>query len=462
MGKMRHIVVIDDESDMLETCARVINRMGYDCTTFDDGCEALEEICKIQPDLIITDIRMPRCDGFEVLEKAKVCVPQARVVVITGYATVDSAVQAMKEGAYDYLSKPFPIEQLQLTINKALQHIALTEENLLLRAQLQEGLNTDNIIGARGGLQGIFATIGKISNSDASILILGESGTGKEVIARAIHKNSRRSTGPFIPVDCASLPENLLESELFGHERGSFTGANTTKQGLLELAHGGTLFLDELGELTLAMQAKLLRTLEERAIRRVGGNRLINVDIRIVAATNRDLEEAVRRKEFREDLYYRINVITLKLPLLRERQQDIPLLVNHFCKKFAQDMNKKVVGFTPEAMKVMGEYSWPGNIRELRNVVERAISLADSELVEVCDLPQKVINGQKEILPEQEDLGSLPFHAAKDIWLKRFEIKYLEELLNKHNGNITQAAKSAGIDRKTIHRLINKYDLPPG
>ncbi|HHY28132.1 MAG TPA: sigma-54-dependent Fis family transcriptional regulator [Desulfitobacterium dehalogenans] len=459
MGEDRHIVVIDDEPDMLETCARVIHRMGYKCTTYEDSCEALEEIHKLQPDLIITDIKMPKCDGFEVLEKAKVCVPKARVIVITGYASVDSAVQAMKEGAYDYLSKPFPIEQLQLTINKALQHIALTEENQLLRAQLQEGLNTDNIIGARGGLQDVFATIGKISNSDASILILGESGTGKEVIARAIHKNSRRSTGPFIPVDCASLPENLLESELFGYERGAFTGANNTKQGLLEMAHGGTLFLDELGELTLAMQAKLLRTLEERAIRRVGGNRLINIDIRVLAATNRDLEKAVRTKEFREDLYYRINVITLKLPILHERQQDIPLLVNHFCKKYSQDMDKKVGGFTPEAMKVMKSYSWPGNIRELRNVVERAISLSESEMVGITDLPEKVIAEQKKILPEQENLGGLSFHEAKDLWLKKFEVKYMNELLDNHNGNITQAAKSAGIDRKTIHRLMNKYDL---
>lgn len=459
MNKKRSVVVIDDEPDMLETCARVISKMGYNCITFEDSCAAIENIGQIQPHLVITDIRMPKCDGFQVLEQVQEYAPGAMVIVITGYASVDSAVQAMKRGAVDYLSKPFPLDQLQITVKKAFQQLALKEENRLLRTQLQEAVNTENIIGAHGGLEPIFKIIGKMAQSDASTLIIGESGTGKEVIARAIHSNSRRSTGPFIPVDCASLPETLLESELFGYEKGAFTGANTMKPGLLEMADGGTLFLDELGEMSLAVQSKLLRTLEEQSFRRVGGNRLIKINTRILAATNRDLEKAVRNREFRKDLFYRINVITLKIPPLRQRQQDIPLLINHFCKKFSEKIGKKVLGFTQEALQLMIKYPWPGNVRELRNVVERAVSLCETKMVDIKDLPGEVVNPHHHLLQQQEVPLSLPFHEAKKMYLKRFETKYLQELLQRNNGNITKAAQEAGVDRKTIHRLLKKYNL---
>ncbi|MEW6622160.1 MAG: sigma-54 dependent transcriptional regulator [Bacillota bacterium] len=453
----RTIMVVDDEADMLETCSRVIKRMGYNCITYDDSSHALDDICKWQPDLIITDLKMPEYDGFAVLDKARQFAPKALVIIVTGYASVDSAVRAMKEGAYDYLPKPFSIDQLQITINKALQQIVLREENYLLRLQLQEAVHTENIIGVHGGLQSIFATIGKMAKTDASTLILGESGTGKELIARSIHNNSKYASGPFIPVDCASLPENLLESELFGHEKGAFTGAHTAKEGLIELANGGTLFLDEIGELSLPLQAKLLRVLEERAFRRVGGTKLISVNIRVIAATNRDIEKAVACKEFREDLFYRINVITLKIPSLRERGQDIPLLLQHFCHKFAAAIGKDVKGFSPAAVKLLENYHWPGNIRELRNVVERAVSLCDSNVIKPDDLPSNLTQ------TPNHDLGEisvhLPFHEAKALWLKEFEVKYLEELLAIHNGNITKAAQKAGIDRKTIHRLVKKYNL---
>lgn len=457
MEKQKTIMIIDDELDMLETCSRVIEKMGYQSVSFSGGREAIEEMEKIQPDVIITDLKMPEVDGFQVLEAAKTLSSDTSVIVITGYASIDTAVRAMQGGARDYLAKPFTVDELQIVIKKALQERALREENRLLRMQIQEPLHIENIIGANGGLQEIFRTIGKLRNSEAAVLIKGESGTGKELIARSVHKNSNRSLGPFIPVDCASLPDNLLESELFGHEKGAFTGAHVTKKGLMELADEGTLFLDEIGEMSPVLQAKLLRALEEQSFRRVGGTQLIKVDFRLLSATNRDLEEAIKEKLFRDDLYYRINVINLKLPPLRERQQDIPLLVYYFSRKFAEGAKKETKGVTPETMKILQEYCWPGNVRELRNVMERAISLCEGELIVPEDLPTRLLEaGEGELNQISADM---PFHEAKENWIKHFEVKYLEDLLKKHEGNITQAAITAGVDRKTIHRLLNKHGL---
>lgn len=457
MNKPNTVMIIDDELDMLDTCSRIIKRMGHECRTYNEGCQAINEMEQVQPDLIITDLKMPGLDGFTVLSKARELMPDTGVIVITGYASVDTAVKAMKEGARDYLAKPFSIEEFQITVAKALEERALREENRLLRMQIQEPLHTENIIGVNGGLQEIFRTIGKLGNSEAAILILGESGTGKELIARSVHNNSRRRLGPFIPVDCASLPDNLLESELFGHEKGAFTGAHTTKKGLMEMADGGTLFLDEIGEMSPVLQSKLLRALEERAFRRVGGTQLVEVDFRLVAATNRNLEAAIAEKEFREDLYYRINVITLKLPPLRERRQDIPLMVRHFCQKFAQSADKKISGISTEAMAALESYSWPGNVRELRNVMERAVSLCETEMIRPEDLTPQILEPNKNCL-QNMPLG-LPFHEAKGIWIKHFEMEYLQALLRRNNGNISQAAREAGVDRKTIHRLLNKHGL---
>lgn len=457
MQKPKTVMIIDDELDMLDTCSRVIKRMGHECRTYDEGAKAINDMEQVQPDLIITDLKMPGCDGFQVLAKAKELLPDTGVIVITGYASVDTAVKAMKEGARDYLAKPFSVEELQITVGKALEEQALREENRLLRIQIQEPLHTENIIGVNGGLQSIFQTIGKLGNSEAAVLIIGESGTGKELIARSVHNNSRRRLGPFIPVDCASLPDNLLESELFGHEKGAFTGAHTTKKGLMEMADGGTLFLDEIGEMSPVLQSKLLRALEERSFRRVGGTQLIEVDFRLVAATNRNLEEAIIEKTFREDLYYRINVITLKLPPLRERRQDISLLVRHFCQKFAQKSDKRIAGVTPEAMEALENYSWPGNVRELRNVIERAVSLCETEMIRPEDLTTNILSPNKKSAPKIA--LELPFHEAKAQWVKQFEVEYLEAMLNKYRGNISQAAKEAGIDRKTIHRLLKKHGL---
>ncbi|MFA5535711.1 MAG: sigma-54 dependent transcriptional regulator [Bacillota bacterium] len=457
MEEPRVVMLVDDELDMLETCSRVVKKMGYKPVNFNEGAKAVAEMEKIQPDLIITDLKMPEVDGFQVLKVAKELFPDTCVIVITGYASIDTAVRAMKGGARDYLAKPFSVDELQIVIEKALREKALREENRLLRMQIQEPLHTENIIGANGGLQEIFRTIGKLGGSEAAVLIKGESGTGKELIARSVHKNSNRSLGPFIPVDCASLPDNLLESELFGHEKGAFTGAHMTKKGLMELADKGTLFLDEIGEMSPILQAKLLRALEERSFRRVGGNQLIKVDFRLVSATNRDLEEAIQHKEFRDDLYYRINVINLKLPPLRERQQDIPLLVYFFSRKFAETAQKKISGVSAETMEILQSYNWPGNVRELKNVIERAISLCEGETILPEDLPPNLLKNNED--RSNQMLFDLPFHVAKQNWVKDFEIKYIENLLEKHDGNVTQAAITAEIDRKTIHRLLNKYNL---
>lgn len=455
--RKHRILVIDDEPDMLVTCSRILHHLGYECATVSDGAAARQAMAAIQPDVILTDLVMPGQDGYAILKEAQEVVPGALVIIITGYATVESAVKAIKEGAFDYLPKPFSAEQLDITVKRALQQLDLKEENQILRSQLEERFNFDNIIGANGGLQKVVDTIRKVATSDASILILGESGTGKELVARSIHANSQRRHGPFVAVDCASLPENLLESELFGHEKGAFTGAHSSKEGLMELADGGTLFLDEIGEMSLPLQAKLLRALEQQSFRRVGGTKEISVNVRLLSATNRNLEDAIARHEFREDLYYRINVIALRLPPLRERVQDIPLLARYFLDKFATRMGKAVKTISPRTMEFLQRYPWPGNVRELRNVMERAIALCESRVIMPGDLPDKLVKKQSSLASVPDT--NLPFHRAKEQWIEAFEVKYLQELLQRHQGNITAAAQEADVDRKTIHRLLKKHRL---
>ncbi|GFN22845.1 sigma-54-dependent transcriptional regulator [Thermanaeromonas sp. C210] len=458
MTGKRRILVIDDEIDMLETCQRLLERMGYECTTLRDSTRSAEAIAEVQPDIVLTDLVMPQLDGLEVLRITQDILPDALVIIITGYATVESAVKAMKDGAFDYLPKPFSAEQLEVTLKRAVERLALREENQILRSQLEERYNFANLIGANGGLQQVVEILRKASDCDANVLILGESGTGKELVARSIHANSKRRQGPFIAVNCASLPDELLESELFGHEKGAFTGAHASKEGLMELAHKGTLFLDEIGELSWSLQAKLLRALEERAFRRVGGTKEIKVDVRVLAATNRNLEEAVERREFREDLYYRLNVITITLPPLRERRQDIRLLANHFLQHFSRQMGKPVKGISPKALELLQQYSWPGNVRELRNAIERAVALCDSKVIMPEDLPEKL--QKKEDVFYTSPRVDLPFHKAKAQWIETFEVRYLLELLKKNGGNISQAAREAGVNRKTIHRLLKKHKIP--
>ncbi len=457
------ILIVDDEPDMVDNIARILGRAGHDCLTAVDGARALALLETDRPDLVVTDLKMPGIDGMEILRRAHAADADLPVIVVTAFATIESAVAAVKEGAFDYLPKNFSVEQLQLAVERALRHRGLATENRNLRAQLHQTLGFENIIGRSPAMARVFELVRKAARSEANILVLGESGTGKELIARAVHANSPRAAHPFVPVDCASLPEPLLESELFGHEKGAFTGAIRGKPGLMEVARGGTLFLDEIGELPLALQSKLLRALQEREIRRVGGTSQVPVDVRVVSATNRNLREAVAKGTFREELYYRVNVIAIQLPPLRDRAGDVELLAQAFVKKYGQG---RVTSIDDGAMKALAEYAWPGNVRELQNVVERACALADGAAVRRADLPEYLLAGQTATAagagpgaPPVSVATGLPLQEAREHWMRSLEVAYLRDLLERHGGNISAAAKSAGIDRKTFHRLVSKYGI---
>ncbi|MGH7306017.1 MAG: sigma-54-dependent transcriptional regulator [Candidatus Rokuibacteriota bacterium] len=461
---MRRVLVVDDEPDMVENCARILKRAGYECLTATDSHRALALVESERPDLLLTDLKMPGMDGMELLRRAREVDPALPVVVITAFATIESAVAAIKDGAVDYLPKNFSIDQLRVTVERGLRQRELQRENQNLREQLQGTLGFENLIGHSPAMAKVFELVRKAARSEANILVVGESGTGKELIARAVHANSPRATQAFVPVDCASLPEPLLESELFGHEKGAFTGAVKTKRGLLEVADRGTLFLDEIGELPLTLQAKLLRALQERQLRHVGGTAQIDVDVRVVSATNRDLREAVTKGQFREELYYRVNVIAIPLPPLRERAGDLKLLAHAFLKRYG---GERVTGLDDAAFQALEAYAWPGNVRELQNVIERACALADGDRITRGDLPDYLLEGSsvrgpaagaslEAVAPRGSDS---PLKDAKKRWMDVLEAAYLRDLLERHAGNVSAAAKTAGIDRKTFHRLINKYQI---
>ena len=454
------ILIVDDEPDMVENCQRILSRAGHRCLTVTDSREALKLLESERPDLLLTDLRMPGVDGMELLKSARQVDPQMPVIILTAFATIESAVLAVKAGAFDYLAKPFSADQLALSVERALTQRRLALENLRLREQLQTTYGFENIVGRSPAMAQVFELVRKVARSEANILVVGESGTGKELIARAIHANSPRATEAFVPVDCASLPEPLLESELFGHEKGAFTGAVKTKPGLVEVAHRGTLFLDEIAELPVGLQVKLLRALQEQEIRRVGGTRQITVDVRLVSATNRDLRELVAKGQFREELYYRVNVIAIPLPPLRERKGDVALLAHTFLKKYGRGREQPLRGFETEALQILEAYPWPGNVRELQNVVERACALAEGETITARDLPDH-LRAPRPTAGGEPAVGSLPLKDAKEEWMRRLEASYLRELLERHRGNISQAARDAGVDRKTLHRLIKKHKLSP-
>jgi DNA-binding NtrC family response regulator len=459
------VLIVDDEPDMVENCVRVLERGEYRCFATSDPRRALELLETERPDLLLTDLKMPEVDGMELLRRAHELDVALPVIMITAFATIESAVAAIREGAFDYLPKNFSVEQLRVSVERALRHRGLQIENRNLRGQLQQTLGFENIIGASPAIREVFELVKKAARSEANILVVGESGTGKELIARAIHANSPRAGQGFVPVDCASLPEQLLESELFGHEKGAFTGAAARKPGLMEVAHRGTLFLDEIGELAPGLQVKLLRALQERQVRRVGGTSFVDVDVRLVSATNRDLRDAGATRQFREELYYRVNVIAITLPPLRERAGDVKLLAHAFLKRYGQS---RITGFDEETMHALETYAWPGNVRELQNVIERACALADAPVLTRRDLPEHVLvpattsAGGAGVAVPAEALGAgrdLPLKDAKERWLQVLETAYLRDVLDRHAGNISAAAKAAGIDRKTFHRLINKHQL---
>ena len=458
-----HVVIVDDEPDMVETCTRLLRRAGCECAGFTEPERALEAVESTRPDVLLTDLKMPGMDGLALMRRAHEIDPALPVIVITAFATIESAVAAVKEGAFDYLPKNFSVDQLTVAVDRAIKTRTLQVENRNLREQLQTTFGLDRLLGRSPAMASVFELVKKAARAEANILVLGESGTGKELVARAIHANSPRASQPFVPVDCASLPENLLESELFGHEKGAFTGAIRSKPGLVELAHRGTLFLDEIGELPLGLQSKLLRALQERQIRRVGGTGEVAVDVRVVSATNRNLREGIAKGEFREELYYRVNVIAIELPPLRARAGDIELLARAFLKRYGL---ARVTAFDPEALAALEEYPWPGNVRELQNVVERACALADTATVTLRDLPDYVLHpGAGPVAATTAagtapvSTGGLPLHEAREQWMRTFEGAYLRDLLEAHGGNISAAAKTAGIDRKTFHRLVSKYQI---
>ncbi len=459
------VLLVDDEELLVKSCSRLLEHDGYTVLTAHRGGEALELLRRHRPDIVMTDLRLPDIGGMELLREAKRQDPQTLVIMITGFATVDSSIEAIREGAYDYIPKPFTATQLQILIGRAANQVRLARDNERLRGELRERYSLENVIGVSAAMQRVFSLVLRVASTDASVFIRGESGTGKEVIARAIHQNSPRAEQAFVAVNCAAFPENLLESELFGHEKGAFTGATVQKRGLMEIASGGTFFLDEICEMDLELQAKLLRVLQERKIRRVGGESEIPIDIRVIAATNRDPEEAVAEGTLRQDLYFRLNVVPVTIPPLRERREDIALLAQHFLRRFAEKYDRDAesqLRLSAEALRVLSAHSWPGNVRELQNLMERIASLAiPGQEVTAEDLPDEfpiTAGGGASGPPGVVDIEQ-PFHEAKEEAIEAFERAYLEALLVRYDGNISEAARQAGIDRKTIHRMLKKYDL---
>jgi DNA-binding NtrC family response regulator len=444
MRKKPRILVVDDEWAMQEALRDWLKEDGYEVGLASSGEEAMVQAKQKNWEVILLDLKMPGMDGLEALKRLKEVNPEAEILMMTAYATVDTAVQAMKEGAFDYLVKPFDPDEVEMQIKKIIQHKDLVLENLLLRKTLEEKFHYDEIIGKSDAMQEIFGMISRVAPTDSTVLITGESGTGKELIAQAIHANSQRSYMPFIAISCGALPDTLLESELFGYEKGAFTGATHAKRGRFEMADGGTLFLDEIGDITLKTQVGLLRVLEQKEISRLGSEQTTKVDVRILAATNRDLKQAIQEKRFREDLYYRLNVISIHIPPLIERTEDIPLLVETFIRKCCAEMNKEEKKVAPSALKLLMEYDWPGNVRELENVIERAL----------------VIGQAREILPDDLPFSRRPLRPTElPKSLKLMEKIHIERILKENDWNISKAARELEIDRQTLYNKMQKYEI---
>ncbi len=447
------ILIVDDEEGLRRLLVRVLTKEGYRAEAVASGPEALRRIAGESFDLVITDIQMPGMTGLELLAELKSFDPALPVVVITAYGTVESAVQALRAGAYDYLTKPFESDEIKLTVAKAFERERLLAENLYLQQELRERYPFSGIVGGSQAMQRVFEVVNSVATSNANVLITGESGTGKELIARSIHQHSNRRDNPFIVLNCAALSEGVLESELFGHEKGAFTGALAAKKGRFELAHQGTLFIDEVGEMSLAAQVKLLRVIQEHEFERVGGTRTIHSDVRLVAATNKDLAEEVRRGRFREDLYYRLNVVNIELPPLRERREDIEPLATYFLAKYVRETGRPVTGLSPRVLSCLLAYDWPGNVRELQNVMERAVVLCKSETVTPRDLPQGLMGSSQICLELPESGGSLT-EILEDL-----ERQLILQTLAREKGSQTRAAEVLGIKRTTLRYKMEKYRM---
>jgi two-component system response regulator AtoC len=446
MNKKAKVLVVDDEAIVRQSLRDWLGEVGHQVLTAENGPQALEVIQKEKPGVLITDLVMPGIDGIELMKRAKEISPGIEVIIITAYGSIPTAINAIREGAYDYIEKPFCPERAEILIDKLMEHQWLLEENLSLQQRLEERYRFENIITQSPRMQQVIEVIKVVAKSNATVLITGETGTGKELVARAIHSQSHRRDRPFVAVSCAALPESLLESELFGHEKGSFTGAYAQKKGKFEVANRGTLFLDEIGEMNANTQVHLLRVLEEKEFNRVGGNEPIKIDVRVISATNRDMKQAIAEGKFREDLYYRLNVVNIELPPLRERTEDIPLLARHFLKRFALENQKKITGFSPQATDFLLKHEWPGNVRELENAIERAVILSQNSVIEVADLYQR------NLIPA----GSTTSPVRS---LKQVEKEHIQNVLSETGGNYTEAARILGVSRMTLYNKAKIYGL---
>ncbi len=456
------ILVVDDDKVVLRAVGEILRRAGHEVLALADPVEALAEARDPSLDLVISDIRMPNLTGIELLRAFKEAQPDLEVIMMTGFATVETAVEAVKAGAYDFLTKPFErIDDLSLTVAKALERRALKKRAAALEQALDTRSSFEGIIGQSSQMRAVFKLVETVGPSAATVLVQGESGTGKELIARALHCRSPRRERPYVAVNCSALTETLLESELFGHVKGAFTGAIGHKKGLFEAAHGGTLFLDEIGDIPASTQVRLLRVLQEGEVKRVGANDTVKVDVRVIAATNVDLAEAKKSGRFREDLFYRLNVIGLRLPPLRDRPDDVPLLAQHFVSRYAPKSGKKLEGFTPAALEALTLHPWPGNVRELENAIERAVVLSPGPRIDVDDLPNEVreAKGPARSQPAFTTLSHLPFAQAKALTVSAFENRYVTSLLERCGHNVSHAALAAGMDRSNFRRLMKEHGI---
>jgi DNA-binding NtrC family response regulator len=446
------LLVVDDEQSIRRLCMTIGNTLGFACAEAESAEAALVHLDTETPDLVLTDLKLPTLSGVELLRQVKILLPRTEVAIMTGHGSIESAVDAMKLGAYDYIEKPFRVEKMRMLLQRMAEKVRLVSENEFLRERVSAEETLEGIIGTSANIQDVLRMISRLKNTRTPVLIAGESGTGKELVARAIHFRGSMAQTPFVAVDCGSLVPTLMESELFGYEKGAFTGATKSKAGLFQSANGGTIFLDEIGELPLEMQAKLLRVLQEKEVRPVGSNDKINVEVRVIAATNRDLEAAYRAGTFRKDLYFRLNVVTVHIPPLRERRSDIPMLVHHFLDRYAQGANLQV---TPAAMKSLLHYEWPGNVRELENCIARAVTLGEHNVIDVGDLPPAIRSEQtSSTAMAAPDAASLSTTALADM-----ERMTILRVFEQAHGDKVLAGKMLGISRATLYRKLKRYNI---
>ncbi len=455
VAKKRTVLIADDEEGIRDLLGEICEDEGWRVILASDGKEALATAKKEHPDAVVMDVRMPEMDGITTFAKMKAAGIDVPVILMTAYGSSDVAIEAMKQGAYDYITKPFDIEEMRLQIRKALKLRELTTEVFTLKTGLTASYRLEELIGSSSAMQQVYKSIGRIAASDATVLIRGESGTGKEVVARAIFMNSDRRDKPFVAINCAAIPEGLLESELFGHEKGAFTDAVSQHKGKFEQAADGTIFLDEIGDMALSLQSKVLRVLQDKSFERVGGKQMLTSEARVLAATNQDLEMLVKNKQFREDLYYRLNVMTITLPPLRERKDDLEDLIDHFVKKYCKKYDKVIAGISPQAIKMLKSYDWPGNVRELENAVARAVIIANSPLILPEYLPHTIVS-YKARDPMFERKGELPkLHDA----VGELEAGLIRRALKETKGNRTKAAQMLGIPRRSLYTKIQEYSI---